>query len=81
MRPAQSPPLTRFALGRKFAELVVAIAVGLHLKGSTMSRKLLLLLAVIMVCNTVAANASLVSHKGPPPRCNINPNDPRCRNN
>jgi len=46
-----------------------------------MSRKLLLLLAVIMVCNTVAANASLVAHKGPPPRCNINPNDPRCRNN
>jgi hypothetical protein len=45
-----------------------------------MSRKLLLLLAVFMVCNTVAANASL-AHKGPPPRCNINPNDPRCRNN
>jgi hypothetical protein len=46
-----------------------------------MSRKLLLLLAVTMVCNTVAANASLVARKGPPPRCNINPNDPRCRNN
>ena len=46
-----------------------------------MSRKLLLLLAVIMVCNTVAANASLVARKGPPPRCNIHPNDPRCRNN
>jgi hypothetical protein len=46
-----------------------------------MSRKLLLLLAVTMVCNTVAASASLVAQKGPPPRCNINPNDPRCRNN
>jgi hypothetical protein len=46
-----------------------------------MSRKLLLLLAVTMVCNTVAANASLFAHKGPPPRCNIHPWDPRCRNN
>jgi hypothetical protein len=59
----------------------MAIATGLHQKGSTMSRKLLLLLAVTMVCNTVAANASLVAKKGPPPRCNIHPNDPRCRNN
>ena len=59
----------------------MAIAAGLHLKGFTMSRKLLLLLALIMVCNTVAANASLVARKGPPPRCNTNPNDPRCRNN
>jgi hypothetical protein len=59
----------------------MAIAVGLHWKGFTMSRKLLLLLAVTMVCNTVAANASLFSHKGPPPRCNIHPWDPRCRNN
>jgi len=46
-----------------------------------MSRKLLLLLAVTMVCNAVAVNASLVARKGPPPRCNINPNDARCRNN
>ena len=46
-----------------------------------MSRKLLLLLAVTMMCNTAAAYASLFSHNGPPPRCNINPNDPRCRNN
>jgi hypothetical protein len=46
-----------------------------------MARKLLFLVALIMVCNTVAANASLGARKGPPPRCNIHPNDPRCRNN
>ena len=46
-----------------------------------MSRKLLLLFGLIMVCNTVAASVSLAAHKGPPPRCNTHPNDPRCRNN
>jgi len=59
----------------------VAIAAGLHPKGFTMSRKLLLALAVIMVCNTVAATASLFAHNGPPPRCSTHPLDPRCRNN
>ena len=38
-----------------------------------MSRKLLLLLAVTMVCNTVAASASLFAHKGPPPQCSPPP--------
>jgi hypothetical protein len=46
-----------------------------------MSRKLLLVLSLIMVGNLVAANISLAARNGPPPRCNINPNDPRCRNN
>jgi hypothetical protein len=46
-----------------------------------MSRKLLLLFALIMVCNTVAVTASTVARKGPPPRCNIRPLDPRCRGN
>jgi hypothetical protein len=46
-----------------------------------MSRKVLLLLSLIMLCTSVAASASLVARKGPPPRCNIHPNDPRCRGN
>ena len=46
-----------------------------------MSKKLLLLLALLMVANTVVANASLIARKGPPPNCRLHPNDPRCRNN
>lgn len=59
----------------------MAIAAVTFRKGSAMSRKLLLLFGLIMVCNTVAASVSLAAHKGPPPRCNTHPNDPRCRNN
>ena len=46
-----------------------------------MSRRLLILFALILAGNTIAATASLMAQKGPPPRCNINPRDPRCRNN
>jgi hypothetical protein len=45
-----------------------------------MARTLLLLLALSLVGTTVAANVSLAG-KGPPPRCNIHPLDPRCRPN
>jgi hypothetical protein len=44
-----------------------------------MYKKLLLVLALAMVCTTVSANAALVTRKGPPPNCHRLPLEPRCR--
>jgi hypothetical protein len=73
--------LTRPALCGKLAGLFMAIFVAYPPKGPAMSKRLLLLLlTVTMVFTTVAANVSL-ARNGPPPRCNTNPQDPRCRDN
>ena len=41
--------------------------------------RLLVLLSLFAIVGEVAY--ATIHTFGPPPRCNINPNDPRCRNN